>query len=191
MADLMGDLMGMDEVEDMVGDEGAEEVGVSLMRARPGRGGRSITLPRRPAWRAGLAPGVGLPRESLEPLPLIPQQNNGIFTGTVNAITYLARPQRPFRAERPVVVVARSGASAQGVFPVARGGFLVGTSVQQAQVADLPLEIFAPTSFGVRLALSQAEPGVEITVNAGLTGPLASTDTLTLGITLLGRSIQA
>jgi len=188
MADLMGDLMG-DEVEDLAGDEGSEEMGLSLMRARTR--GRSITLPRRPSWRAGLAPGVGMPRESLEPLPLIPQQNGGIFTGTVAAITYNARPQRPFRAERPVVVVARSGPSAQGVYPVARGGFLVGTSVQQVQVADLPLEIFGPAAFGVRLALAQAEPGVEITVNAGLTGPLTSTDTLTLGITLLGRSIQA
>jgi len=190
MADLMGDLMG-DEIEDVSGEDGgADELGIQLLRARGGRG-RTITLPRRPSWRAGLAPGVGMPRESLEPLPLIPQQNNGVFNSTVVGITYVARPQRPFRAERPVVVVARSGPSAAGVFPVARGGFLVGTSVQQAQVGDLPLEIFAPTSFGVRLALSQAEPGVEITLNAALTGPLTSTDTLTLGITLLGRSIQA
>jgi len=190
MADLMGDLMGDGYYEEIgEGSEGGEEMGARLSRARAV--GRTLRLPPRPAWRAGLAPGVQMPRESLEPLVLIPQQNNGIFTSTVTSITYTARPQRPFRAERPVVTVARSGPSAQGVFPVARGGFLVGTTVQQAQVADLPLEIFAPTAFDVRLALSQAEPGVEITANCGLTGPLTSTDTLTLGIALLGRSIQA
>ncbi len=194
MADLMGDLMGVGDDGDelsLVGEEGGEELGIRLARALPAKG-RTLRLPQRPGWRAQLAPGVGVPRESMEPLPLVPQTNGGTFTSTIGAIRYTARPQRPYRGERLVAVVTRVGPSAGTVVPVLSGGLIVGTTVQQAQIGDVPLEIFAPASFGVRLSLGQAEPGVEVTAPVSLIGGgLVSPDTLTATLTLIGRSIQA
>lgn len=192
MADLMGDLMGDDGDElSLVGEEGGDEMGNRLARTPLPAKGRTLRLPPRPGWRGQIAPGVGMPRESMEPLPLVPQTNNGVFTSAINGIRYSARPQRPYRGERLVATVTRSGTTAGAVVPILQGGVIVGTTVQQAQIGDVPLEIFAPAAFGVRLSLGQAEPGVEVTAPVALIGALTAPDTVTCTLTLIGRSIQA
>lgn len=185
--EMMGDLMG-DEGFDMVGEE--EDMGAGLRLARPQGRGRTLQLPPRPSWRPQLAPGVPLPGETMEPLPLAPQSNNGVFGAGVNQITFSARPQRPFRGERVVSTIARTGATATGT-PVFAGGIIVGTQVQSVEIGNLPLEIFAPGAFGVRLSLASAEPGVLISGNVQILGTaLAGADTIAVTATILGRSIR-
>lgn len=188
MADhMMGDLMGDDF--DMVGEE--EDMGASLRLARPAQArGRTLQLPPRPAWRPQLAPGVPLPGETVEPLPLAPQSNNGVFSAGVNQIQFSARPQRPFRGERIVATIFRNGPTATAT-PIFAGGIVVGTQVQSVEIGNLPLDIFAPNAFGVRLSLASAEPGVLISGNVQLFGtPLVAPDTIGVTVTILGRSIR-
>jgi len=188
--ELMGDLMGEDF--DMVGDEGGDDMGAApgLRLARPQGRGRTLQLPPRAAWRNQLAPGVPVPGETMEPLPLAPQSNNGVFSAGVNQITFFARPQRPFRGERIVATVFRNGASATAT-PIVAGGLVVGTQVQSVEIGNLPLEIFSPSAFGVRLSLAAADPGVLISANVQLFGtPLVAPDTIGVTITILGRSIR-
>ena len=190
MADhMMGDLMG-DENFDMVGDDGDDMGAAALRLARPSGRGRTLALPPRPAWRPQLAPGVPLPGETMEPLPLAPATNSGVFSAGVNQIQFAARPQRPFRGERVVATIFRNGPTATAT-PIFAGGIVVGTQVQSVEIGNLPLEIFAPNAFGVRLSLASAEPGVLISGNVQLFGtPLVAPDTIGVTVTILGRSIR-
>lgn len=143
-----------------------------------------------PSWRPALAPGVGMPGEGMEQLPLSPKDGRGVFSSTVNNIVYEARPQRPFRGERFMAIIGRVGPSAAGALPVVRPGFFVGTQIVGADLGDTPLDAFGPTSFGVRLVFPQATPGMLISVPVALVNNLAGTDTLSLSIILIGRSVR-
>lgn len=201
--DMMGDDGYGDDGFDLVGDEGdgmGDMMGAGPIRlGRPAAGGffrpqqqqqqgRTLQLPPKPQWRQQIAPGVSMPRQTMEPLPLTPQAGNGVFTAALTSIQYQARPQRPFRGERIVAVIGRIGASAAGVVPVLNG-LIVGTQVQQVELGAIPLDVFAPTSFGVRLSIAQAEPGVLISGEVALVGALAGADTITVRLVILGRSI--
>lgn len=163
-----------------------------LARARPavsyGPGRPTPALmPPRPAWRNELAPGVAYPGEGLQPLPLTPSLNNGVFTAAIQNIAFTARPQAPFRAERLITSVRRTGAA--GVLILA-SSFFVGRQMQLVQTGTFDVEFFSPTAFGVRLALDPAAPGIDITINAGATPAVAGTDTVAVSMILLGRSIR-
>lgn len=190
MADLMGaDLMGEEDIEVTGDDGGGEEIGVRLARPRLAQRGRAITLPRL-GWRTQAAPGVALPRESLQPLALVSDDGSPtfVFSGPTSK-NFRARPQKPFRGERLVAVVTKNGPSAAGI-DVQAQTILVGTQPQTAQIANMSLDIFAPSSFGVRLSLAQAEPGVDILIPVLLVGgTLAGADTITVSLVLIGRTI--
>lgn len=181
--ETMGEILG----EDIMGDEAT--VGAALkMLKKPGlqRLVQQLNKPQA-AWRERLAPGVPVPGMGLEPLPLVPDANAGVFTAAVGAITFVARPQRPFRAERLLVNVRRTGAA--GTLILATGIF-VGTNLQQAQRGNIDLENFGPTAFGVRLSMIQAEPGVDIAIPAIALPVPAGADTVAVSITLLGHTVR-
>jgi hypothetical protein len=144
-------------------------------------------MPPRPAWRNELAPGVSYPGEGLQPLPLTPSLNNGVFTAAIQAITFTARPQAPFRAERLLTSVRRTGAA--GVLILAQSLF-VGRQLQLLQQGNFDIEFFSPTAFGVRLALDPAAPGIDIVMNCVTSPAVAGTDTVAVSMMLLGRSIR-
>jgi len=183
MGEVLGELLGLDM-------EGMDTVG---RHHRHRRHGHMMRLPPKPGWRQHqLAPGVMAPREGLEPLPLTPDLNNGVFNAATPNIKFTARPQRPFRGERLLASVLRSGATSAGVNAVTTGVF-VGTSLQQLQIGNFNLEFFAPTAFGVRLDLIPAEPGIDISIATTVTpaGVLSGTDFISVQLLLLGRSIGA
>lgn len=182
MGEVLGELLGIDDDLD-----GMSTVGRARARAR-----RAMALPPKPNWRKHqLAPGVQAPREGLEPLPLVADgAGDGTFSASVTTLTFRARPQRPFRGERLLASVLRSGTSAAGVAALTTGIF-VGTALQQLQIGNFNLEFFAPTAFGVRLDLIPAEPGIDIAINTALSGTLAGSDTINVQLLLLGRSIGA
>ncbi len=203
MADyLMGDDLLGEDFDDVEGVEDGEEVGAVLARAKPigvsrlpKKGffaGRKLQLPPRPAWRSQLSPGVPMPGETMEPLPLTPSLNNGVFAaGGPQGMVFTARPQRPFRGERVISTVAKTP-GASGVVPVISGGIIVGTQIQSVEIGNLPLEIFAPGAFGVRLNLASADPGVLISARVELLTaiPAGGGDTVACTLTILGRSIR-
>lgn len=140
---------------------------------------------RAPGWMNG-AWGVNPPNEMLHVLPLIPQSNAGIFAAAVTAIQFLTRPQKPFRGERLLSTTTNTGASAPGV-SVQSTAIFVGVDLQQVESGNIPVATWAATAFGVRLAMVDALPGIEISIPCISVGTLAGTDTVAITLVLLGR----
>lgn len=193
----MYEVMGSDDEFQTVG-AAAMQNGRQMMRPsglrllNPGGQMRPAALQLRPppSWRPALAPGVPMPGESEEQLSMVPDRASGIFSAAVTQITFEARPQRPFRAERVVAIIGRVGASAAGALPVVNPGFFVGTNIVGANLGDTPLDGFGPTAFGVRLQFPQATPGMNVSIPVSIRGALTGTDTLTLSMFIVGRSVR-
>jgi hypothetical protein len=146
-------------------------------------------MPRTPGWRARVAPGVAPPGVGLVPLPLQPSANGGNFDSVFTNIDFEGRPQKPFRGERLVALIGRTAGVPTAVRALASGIF-VGTDPQQAQISNVDLEVFAPSSFGVRLSMVQAEPGVLIRIPAFASLPIAPGETLSLTLMILGHYVR-
>lgn len=154
---------------------------------RPTRyGGQARVV--RPAWRNGqLAPGVQIPQEGLMPITLQAPNGNTFNLANQN-LTFVARTQKPFRGERLLVSVVRTGASAVGRLI---GQMFMGTDLQQADINGFDIETVGnPNAFGVRLAMSPIEPGVDISMVVRLSSALAGTDTIQATIQILGRAVH-
>jgi hypothetical protein len=178
--------------DDVLGDDGssdAEVVGAArrVLRAR----GRALALPARPGWRRDIAPGVAMPGVGLEPLPLTPNVAGGVFSAANLAINFEARPQRPFRAERLLASVRRSGVAAtvNGITILSQGIF-IGTALQSVELGEFDVEFFGPTAFGVRLNLVQAQPGVLVRIACRASAVIAAGDALAVSLMFLGHSIR-
>lgn len=175
--ETMGDLMGDDEMLGALASRAA-------MTRRP-----VLRLPPKPGWRRGaVAPGVWGPREGLEPLPLVPDLNGGIFTAAFPFITFIARPQRPFRPERLLVRIARS-AGAGGVI-VQSTGLFMGTQLMQAQRGNMDIEDFSATAFGVRMSSIPVGPGIEVAIPCVTLPAVPAGETVAVSIKWMGRTIQ-
>lgn len=178
------------------GESEEEVVGraIAKHRARHGHGHghhRAIVPPPKPEWRAGdLAHGVQQPDEGLLPMPLAGAGGTSVFTATVANITFESQVQKPYRAERMVFIVTRTGASAAALR--AQGQIFVGTDLQQGELGLLDFEsLGAPTAFGFRLSLTPASPGVFLRLQTQLVGgALAGTDTIAINCYFLGRVIH-
>jgi hypothetical protein len=152
---------------------------------------RMIMPPPKPEWRSGdLAHGVQQPDEGLLPMPLSGAGGTNVFTATVPNITFESQVQKPYRAERMVFIVTRTGASAASIR--AQGQIFVGTDLQQGELGLLDFEsLGAPTAFGFRLSLTPASPGVFLRLQTQLVGgALAGTDTIAINCYFLGRVIH-
>lgn len=177
--------------DDVMGDDDFDVVGAARRMRAPamGRLVRAMRLPPKPGWRRQIAPGVPGPAQGLEPLPLTPSLNAGIFDPANPQIDFTARPQAPFRAERLLTTVRRS-AGAGGVIIQCQALF-IGRELQQVESGPFDVEFFAPTAFGVRLNLCQAEPGIliRLILNANPVVPVG--ETVAVSMMFLGRTIRA
>lgn len=174
--DVMGDVMGFDVV------------GAARKAAKKRAIKRAMRIPQRPNWRRQLAPGVIQPDEGLVPLPLTPQTANGIFAAGGTTITYQGQLQKPFRPERLLVSVVRTGSSATGRL---LGQLFVGTDLQQADIQGFDVELYGqPTAFGTRLTCKAAEPGVFIRFLITPTAFPTGTDTILLTMSFAGRIVH-
>lgn len=186
--DVMGELEGDYTEGDVMGDY--TTVGRARRRRRPGHGRKLVALPPKPGWRNQLAPGVPMPGEGLQPLPLTPNLNNGVFTAGFTAIQFTARPQAPFHPERLLASVRRTGTAAAGNIITAQNMF-VGRDLQLVEIGAFDVEFFSAQAFGVRLQLDAAQPGVLIRIDCTAVGStLTTTDTLAVSLMFLGRSIR-
>jgi hypothetical protein len=202
--EIDGDVLGMDVLGDDL--EGDDEVIVGAIAVNPRTGRRRIikpnraarraqparnamALPAKPNWRKNqVAPGVQAPSEGMVPLPLVGTPSM-TFSATVPNITFRGQVQEPFRPERLLCSVVRTGASA--ATPRVMGQLFVGTKLQQAQIAAFDIELVGTANaFGVRLTCQQVEPGVFVDLQCTLTAALAGADTVLVSPLFLGRVIQ-
>jgi hypothetical protein len=187
--EVVGSVLGEDgERYSVVG----AELAPTVIQTQPPAGGgaqRLLQLPPKPDWRRGeLAPGVQAHDEGMVPLPMMPLTNGGTFTASISSIMWQGQLQKPFRAERLLVSVVRTGSSAVGRL---LGQFFVGTDLQQADLSGLDIELIgATTAFGTRMTLIQAPPGVLIRVPVTLSSPLTTSDTIYATMMFLGRWIH-
>jgi hypothetical protein len=189
--DVMGyDVMGYDPV--VAGprvrvfgydDDGTAIVG-RARHARPRPQGGMVQV-NRPSWRDGqLAPGVIAPDQGLLPLPM----GTFNFTATAQTNTFTGQVQKPFRGERWLIRVVRTGTSAVGTILAL---IFVGTDLAMLDTNPVDLESLAnPAAFGVRLTMKPAQPGVSIKAICTLGTALTSTDTINVTLQLLGRNIH-
>jgi hypothetical protein len=193
--DVMGDVMGYEgpmgdfEGSALVGyDDEGEPIIVGVRHRRRAKRGRSAVLVRKPGWRKSqVAPGVIAPDQGMLSLPMPGQQGN-IFTAAIPAITFQGELQKPFRGERLLVSVVRTGITAVGRL---MGQIFVGTDLQQGDIPQLDIENLGnPGAFGVRLTMKPAQPGVKIRIQVTLSAALTSPDTIFADVQLLGRIVQ-
>lgn len=183
LAEVVGyDSNGSPIVGEIMGDMDGEVMGSR-------RSGRMMRIPGKPAWRAQLAPGVIQPDEGMVPLALTPQAGAGSFTSTLNAITWIGRLQKPYRPERLIVTVVRTGTDAVGRL---LGQLYVGTDLQQATIQGWDIEaVGSVTAFGTRLTCHQAEPGVELSLIVSLSNAMTvTTSSIFASVLFLGRVIH-
>lgn len=184
---LDGDVMGGGDV---MGDRSFDVVGARHARHPAHRTQRQMAIPPRPQWRNQLAPGVIQPDEGMVPLPMTPNAGSpvGTFSATVTTITWQGQLQKPFRAERLLVSVVRTGTSATGRLLTQ---FFVGTDLQQAEISGWDAELIGQAgAFGTRLTAKAAEPGVFIRLVVTLSSNPTGTDTIFASMQFLGRVIH-
>jgi hypothetical protein len=200
---VSGDVMGYgDEVEGDVMGVGAAARGMAgfnpqmlnMMRMLQAgfpmqqRGGGVMGV-QQPFWRRGqLAPGVQTPDEGLVPLPLHGTTGVDQFSLNQQSIVFSGNIQKPFRGERLLIDVVRTGTTATGRLI---GQLFVGTDLQQADIDGFDLQqVGSSQAFGVRLTMKAAQPGVAIKIPTRLSSALLTTDTIFVTVTLLGRIIH-
>lgn len=159
------------------------------IRAPGGQLMQRVDIASRPSWRDGqAAPGVMLPDEGMVPLGMTPDNGTGTFAAPATKITWLGQLQKPYRAERLLVSVVRTGATAVGRL---LGQFFVGVDLNMATIQGVDIEsIGSPTAFGTRMTLLQAPPGVIISVPVTLSSALTAPDTIFASIMWTGRIIH-
>jgi hypothetical protein len=173
-------------------DLGSLEIGARRARrgrqmARRGGGGRQMA--RRgvsvPARRLiPRVPGVPMPGARLQPLGF----GSSAFTaasGTVLALQ--ATPQRPFKGQRLVVDITRTGASATGLVTITR--LDVGTANQLVSSGALGAAAFAATAFDVNLQLDPATPGILIVVQFAISVAPGAADRVDFSATMFGTAV--
>lgn len=194
--DIMGDIMGDDDDDEVVGlvtRTGAVLAPGSARRGgMPGpRGGsRMIKANNRPQWRDQLAPGVIQADEGMIPLVLQAQAGSpaGTFSATLTQIEFRGTLQKPYRAERLLASTVRVGTTSVGRLLALP---FIGTDLMLADINAFDVELVgAANSFGTRLTMKAAEPGVLIRFLVNLSTPLTGTDTIFATIMLLGRVVH-
>ena len=153
-------------------------------------------------WRPMMAPGVPPVGEGHVPLPLLPETFNGTWTATGGTgappgtiITFSARPQKPFKLTRILArttPVSNTNGTAIGT-PIAQ--IFVGTDLQQGELGFIDLATLgAGGSFDTWVSCKQAEPGVLIRFQVGLTAypsdTTTHTDQVLVTLTVLGHYLH-
>lgn len=191
------DLVGEDEYDIEGAAPARSPLALALARRSAGRLIRPaarpavLRMPPKPQWRKkALAPGVVAPGEFMQPLPLTPLSNDGVFDATHSEIVFQANPQRPYQPERLVAAFASNTAPSGVLLRISV--ISVGVDVEQANLADMPLAAFAPTAFGVRMKLRPCTPGILVTVRIHATGAFAAgppAESIPCSIMFMGHAI--
>lgn len=185
--EVLGEIMGEEDY-----GMGADAPAPHPLARRGAAGGhRLMRIPQKPDWRSQLAPGVIQPDEGMVPLVLQGQSGSppGQFTASLPTIIFQGQLQKPYRAERLLVSTVRSTNATGRLL----AQLFIGTDLMMADINSFDAELVGqPGSFGTRLSLKAAEPGVLIRMIITPTPAITtgSTDTIFASIMFLGRIIH-
>lgn len=176
--DTLADL----ELADAVGTlELADFVGAPRRRRR-----------RRPMRRRGVAarsliprtPGVPNPGARIQPLGI----GSGAFTAASGTLLQVQTfPQRPFKGQRLVVALTRTGTTATGLVTLTQ--LNVGTNNQLVGTGPIVVDAFGAGAFDVNMQLDPSTPGVMITAQFNISAAPTGSDRVDFGAVLFGTTI--
>lgn len=133
-----------------------------------------------------------LPAGRIPPAPIADAMlpmglGRALITPTVSVVTLTARPQRAFRGERLVLNLTPDGGASQAdADSCILESFRIGDQEQLVGGAALPCRVFASDAFGVRLLLSGATAGVDVSLRIAYPGTLGSGSIAVTGA-IIGR----
>jgi hypothetical protein len=129
-------------------------------------------------------PGVPAPGARLQPLGL----GSTAFTSTSGTLLQLvAQPQRPFKGQRMILDITRTGTTSTGLVTVSR--LDVGTQNQMVGTGAISAAAFGAGAFDANVFLDPATPGVNITVQLNISSAPTTTDRVDIGGTIFGTAI--
>lgn len=166
-------VLGLDDDDMMVLTGDDDEAGAVSPRARRGKALKRALItetPGAPAQQAKFWP-LGFTVVSFTAL-----------SGT--ALTATAAPQRPFKGNRLVIDIARTGATATGLVTLTQ--LLVGQTNQLVSAQPVGAGAFAAGAFDVALALTSCEPGIVLSAGLAISAAPAAADRVDIATTLIG-----
>lgn len=174
-------------------DDGVGDVGARRGRGRRatnrgarGRGGAPMRGMARTPARALIpgVPGVPNPGVRIQPLGL----GATAFTAASGTLlTLQASPQRPFKGQRLIVDITRTGATSTGLVTISR--FDIGTSNQLVGAGSISAGAFAATAFDANVSIDPATPGIQVTLTFNVSAAPGGADRIDVGATLFGTSV--
>lgn len=172
----------LDDLADIGDDLGTLELADVGRARRRGRGGRGGGTP----YRRIVPTTPGVPNSGLRLQALgLGATAFTLTSGTLLALS--ASPQRPFKGQRLVLDITRTGATSTGLVTVSR--LDVGTDNQLVGSGSISAGAFAATAFDVNLMLAPATPGIIITVQLNISAAPTTTDRVDIGATIFGTAI--
>lgn len=141
-----------------------------------------------------------VPRNSLvPPVPGVPQSGLRLQPLGLGSVTFAAAsglilsltaaPQKPFKPQRLILDISRTGASATGAVTVTR--IDVGADnmlVTSGGVGAIPAAMFANTGVDLNVAFAPATPGITIAVQLQISAAPTMTDTVVVSGGMLGTA---
>ena len=186
-------VVGYDEETGTLHDIGAAAPAPPKLALRPAAKPAAPALPPVDWRQKRAANGVFDAQENMVPLPFVPDANGGVFVpGGPTLINWIGKPQRPYRAERLLVNVAPVVVSTPGLAgtrALCLGPF-VGSDFQPTARGQIDLGFYTANAFGVRFALTAAEPGIEIAFPVNLSVyPGATGESVFISLQMNGANI--
>jgi len=169
--------MGM--YDDLGDDLSGLEVGIRNPFKRRRRRGQI------PAGMRPKTPGVPSRGAHLQPLGL----GATAFTAASGLLLNLtSRPQRPFKGQRLVIDITRTGATATGLITINR--IDVGADNQLIAVGALPAGMYSPTAIDTNVVFDVAVPGIDIVVQLANTVAPGGADRIDCAGAISGTSLS-
>jgi hypothetical protein len=176
--------------DDAIGtlEMGAEYLGAAprqtMVRARqaqPQRGGGGPRVPRQRLIPD--VPGVPAPGLRLQPLGL----GSTAFTAASGLLLAIqASPQKPFKPQRLILDITRTGASATGLVTVNR--IDIGVDNMLVGSGPLPASMFQNTGVDLNVSFAPATPGINIVVQLACSVAPAGADRVDIAAGMLGTA---
>lgn len=152
------------------------------MRAMPRSSGRP-TVPRN--YLIPQNPGVPARGLRLQPLGLTAVA----FTATSGTgLNMTALPQRPFKAKRLLIDLARTGTSATGLVTVT--SINMGSDNQLVGQNPLPVSGFGATAFDLNIEFAPVTPGIQVVIGVGISVLPTMTDRVDLAGGFWGTALS-
>jgi hypothetical protein len=177
--------MGYDVGDDIdMGD--LDDVGAVRRRSRYGASRRALQVRPSPA-NVQQVPGVSPVAMKRMVLGL-----GSLFFAVAQPLTsqtLSVQPQVPFKGERLVIAVGRTGTTAAGPL-LTITAFSIGIKDQRGGFNPIGVDVFGATATEIELVMDPAGPGVTITLTISTTAIPTTTDRIDVNASIIGMGIS-